>query len=404
MGLDREDPLAEFRSRFELPDDVIYLDGNSLGPLPKGVAERLDQMLRHQWGESLIRGWNQHGWIDLPERVGNKIAQLTGAVPGTVTCVDTTSLNLVKVLSAALELRPGRRVILSDPGNFPTDLYMAQGLIRVLSQNHEIRLAEPDELESAIFDDTAVVMLTQVDYRSGRVYDMARITDRAHEVGALTIWDLAHSAGALPVDLQGANVDFAIGCSYKYLNGGPGAPAWVYVRPGLNETGWPLLSGWMGHESPFEFDPVYRPANGIGHMRVGTPPVLALAALDAALDVWNGVDMSLLRTKSSALGDLFIEEVERQCLGYGLRLASPRNAAERGSQVSFHCDRGYAVMQALIADGVIGDFRSPDILRFGFNALYITYANIVEAARRLKCVLDEEKWNRPEYLQRAKVT
>jgi len=401
---DADDPLAPVRAQFELPEGLIYLDGNSLGPLPTVVRERMTKVIEEEWGVSLIRAWNEHDWINLPRRVGDKIARLIGAPAGSVTAADSTSINVLKALSAALRLRPDRKVILSDTGNFPTDLYMAQGLIEGLDRSHELRLSEPDKVAEAIGDDVAVVMLTQTDYRTGRLHDMAAITKAAHAAGALTLWDLAHSAGAVPVDLEAVNADFAVGCGYKYLNGGPGAPAFIYVRPDLQSLVRPLLSGWLGHAAPFDFDLEYRPAEGIDRLRVGTPPILSLSALDAALDVWDGVDMEHVRAKSKALGDLFIEDVEARCSAYGVKLASPRDADQRGSQVSFTCPHGYAVMQALIADGVIGDFRESDIIRFGFAPLYVRYGDVVEAARRLERVLRDERWRDPAFLARGAVT
>ncbi|HTN95650.1 MAG TPA: kynureninase, partial [Nordella sp.] len=368
-ALDLADPLRAKRQLFVLPEKTIYLDGNSLGPLPRHVAARLAGAVSDEWGQSLIRGWNMHGWFDLPRRLGDRIGKLIGAEPGTVLAADSTSINLVKVLTAALRLRPDRRVILSDSGNFPSDLYVAQGVIQALGGGFELRVAAPEDVEESIGDDLAVLMLTEVDYRTGRRHDMKRLIAKAQAKGALTIWDLCHSAGAFPVDLTGAHGDFAVGCGYKYLNGGPGAPAFVYVRRDLQDKVVPSLSGWMGHAAPFAFDLDYRPAHGIDRLRAGTPGVLSMIALDCALDVWEGVDMRMLRDKSERLAELFIAEVEERCAGYGLKLASPRDAGERGSQVSFHCADGYAVMQALIAEGVIGDFRAPDIIRFGLTPL-----------------------------------
>ncbi len=392
------------RGAFELPAGVIYLDGNSLGPLPRRARERVARTVAEEWGGMLIRGWTAAGWIDLPARVGDRIARLIGASPGSVMACDSTSVNLFKVLSAALALRPGRRVVLSDTGNFPTDLYVAQGLLAGLGKEHSLRLVAPDEVADAIDAEVAVLMLTEVDYRTGRLHDMNALTARAHAAGALTVWDLAHSAGALPVDLAGAGADFAIGCGYKYLNGGPGAPAFLYVGPEHAEAVRPLLAGWMGHAAPFDFEPGYRPAGGVERMRVGTPPILSLAALDAALELWEGVDMAGVRARSIALSERFIAEVEAFAARHGLSLASPRDPARRGSQVSFRCQEGYAVMQALIARGVIGDFRAPDLIRFGFAPLYNTEPEMVEAARRLAEVLETRAWDRPDYLRRAKVT
>ncbi len=402
--LDGNDPLADKRSCFEIPEGVIYLDGNSLGMLPKSVSARVSHVVSREWGGSLIKGWNDHDWIGLPGRVGDKIAALIGAPAGSVIVADSTSLNLVKVLSAALSMRPERKVILSDTGNFPTDLYMAQGLISTLDKGHELRLVEPEDVASAIDETVAVLMLTEVDYRIGRRHNMPELTSAAQDVDILTIWDLAHSAGALPVDVTASKADFAIGCGYKYLNGGPGAPAFVYVRPDHLRGFEPSLSGWMGHAEPFAFDLEYRPANGIDRMLVGTPAILALSALDAALDVWEDVEIGDVRRKSKQMGDLFIKEVEARCAGYSLGLFSPRDATKRGSQVSFRCPDGYAVMQALIANGVVGDFRAPDIIRFGFTPLYLKYAEIVQAAEILERVLGQKLWQDPRYQKKAKVT
>ncbi len=402
-ALDAADPLARFRDRFLLPEGVIYLDGNSLGPLPRGVAERVAQAVCGEWGESLIRGWNRHGWGELPERVGDRIARLIGAAPGSVIAGDTTSVNLFKALAAATAMRPERAVILSDEGNFPTDLYMAEGL-NGLTGRGALRLVAREHMTRAITEDVAVVMLTEVDYRTGHKLDMADITARAHAAGAVMLWDLAHSAGAFPVDLTASGAEFAVGCGYKYLNGGPGAPAFFYVRPDLAERVRPALSGWWGHAAPFAFDPAYRPAPGAGRFRVGTPPVLSLIALDAALDVFDDVDMGAVRAKSQALAELFVAEVARLARTEDLWLASPDDPDARGAQVSFRCSHGYAVTQALIAEGVIGDFRAPDLMRFGFAPLYLRFADAAEAARRLADILRHRRWDRPEHHARAAVT
>jgi kynureninase len=394
--------FARTRALFHIPEGVVYLDGNSLGPLPKAAQARVAEMMASEWGERLIRGWNECGWMTQPSRVGDCIAKLIGAPAGTVTTGDTLSIKIYQALAAALDLRPDRRVILSDTGNFPTDLYMASGLIDMLGRGHELKLVEPEDVEAEIDDSVAVLMLTEVDYRTGRLHDMARLTAKAHAAGALAIWDLAHSAGALPVDLIGADADFAAGCTYKYLNGGPGAPAFIYIAPKHAAVAKPALSGWMGHEAPFAFDLDYRAGQRIERMRVGTPPVIALAVLEAALDVWDGVDMADVRNASIALGDLFIAEVERRCPG--LELASPRDGRERGSQVSFIFDEGYAAMQALIARGVIGDFRAPRTMRFGFTPLYIGEAEILAAAKTLEEVIAKRLWDRPEYRKRSAVT
>jgi kynureninase len=390
------------RARFHLPEGVTYLDGNSLGPLPVHAADRVAAMMRDEWGEMLITGWNRAGWMEAPRRVADRIAPLIGAAPGTVVMGDTLSVKVYQALASALEMRPDRRVILSDSGNFPSDLYMAEGLVRTLGRGHELRIVAPEEVESAIGDDLAVLMLTEVDYRTGRRHDIAHLTAKAHAAGGLAIWDLAHSAGALPVDVTGGKADFAVGCTYKYLNGGPGAPAFIYVASEHAELARPALSGWLGHEAPFAFDLDYRPGQGVDRMRVGTPPILALAALDAALDVWDMADMRDVRARSIELTQLFIAEVEARC--QTLALHSPRDPKARGSQVSFRHPEGFAIMQALIARGVIGDFRAPDVLRFGFTPLYIGEADVMRAVAVLEDVMANALWDRPEHRRRAAVT
>ena len=390
------------RSLFQMPDGVIYLDGNSLGPLPRAVADRVGRMISEQWGQELIRGWNSAGWMTQPGRIGDRVGHLIGAPEGTVVIGDTLSIKVYQALASALELNPARRVILSDSGNFPSDLYIADGLLRSLARDYSLRIVDPEDVEGAIDETIAVMMLTEVDYRTGRLHDMRTLTHKAHAAGALTIWDLAHSAGAIPVDLTGAGADFAVGCTYKYLNGGPGAPAFIYVAPRYIEQVRPALSGWMGHQAPFAFDLDYRAGPGIERLRVGTPPVIAMAALDAALDVWEGVSMSDLRTASIALADLFIRDIEARCAE--LTLASPRDGNKRGSQVSFRHGDGYAIMQALIARGVIGDFRSPDMMRFGFTPLYIRETEVRAAVDTIADVMVNRRWDTPEYRRKAVVT
>ena len=394
--------FAATRAAFDLPEGIIYLDGNSLGPLPKAAAARVAQAVTEEWGKMLITGWNKAGWMDQPARIGDRIGRLIGAAPGTVVMGDTLSIKVYQALASALELNPGRKVILSDTGNFPSDLYMADGLVRTLGNGYALRTVAPEEVLDAIDESVAVTMITEVDYRTGRKHDMAAITAKAHAKGALTVWDLAHSAGAVPVDLAGVGADFAVGCTYKYLNSGPGGPAFIYVAPKHAETARPALSGWLGHEAPFAFDLAYRPGRGIERMRVGTPPVLQLAALEAAMDVWDRVDMADLRARSLALTDRFIAGVEATCPD--LTLATPRDHALRGSQVSFRHAEGYAIMQALIAEGVIGDFRAPDILRFGFTPLYIGEAEVDRAVEILAAIMSSGSWDRPEFKTRAKVT
>jgi kynureninase len=403
-ALDAQDPLAFARARFEIPDGVVYLDGNSLGALPRATAAKIDRVIREQWGRDLITGWNKHGWVDLPRRLGAMLARLIGADADEVVVCDSTSLNVFKLLSAALALQPERRVILSDTGNFPTDLYMAQGLGDLLNRGHKLELAAPDAVADRIGPDVAVVMLTEVDYRTGRRHDMAAINAKAKAAGVLTLWDLAHSAGALPVSLNATGADFAIGCGYKYLNGGPGAPAFLFVaRRWLDETHQPLF-GWFGHATPFAFETAYKPKPGIDRFLVGTPPVLSMAALECGLATFDGIDMGAIRKKSLALGDLMIRLVAQECPDRGLTLASPADGAQRGSQVSYGHDSGYAVMQALIARGVIGDFRAPNLMRFGFTPLYVRYQDIWDAVAILKSVLAGAEWQRPEFSRRAAVT
>ena len=409
LALDAADPLAPLREQFAVPPGVIYLDGNSLGVLPKTVAARLQQVVQDEWGTGLIRSWNSAGWMDLPQRVGDKIARLVGAGAGQLVVADSTSVNLFKVLSAALTLSaadaPQRKTVLSERSNFPTDLYIAEALCR--ERGFELQLAEADELPALLNGSTAVLLLTHVNYRNGRMHDMAALTRAAHAAGALTVWDLAHSAGAVPVDLLGSGADFAVGCGYKYLNGGPGAPAFVWVNPRHVDRCWQPLAGWLGHAAPFEFTPGYRPAAGIARYLCGTPAVLSLAALECGVDTVLAAEalggMAALRAKSLALTRLFAAQVQASCPE--LTLASPADDALRGSQVCYaHPEIGYPVMQALIARGVIGDFRAPDILRLGFTPLYVRYVDAFDAAEHLHQVLHTGEWRRPEFNQRQAVT
>ncbi|WP_140636401.1 kynureninase [Methylibium rhizosphaerae] len=411
LARDAADPLRELRDLFDLPEGTIYLDGNSLGVMPRATPQRVAQVVQDEWGRDLIKSWNTAGWIHLPQRVGDKIAQLVGAGPGELVVADSTSVNLFKVLTAALRITdedaPERNVIVSERSNFPTDLYIAEGLAR--SQGYELVLVEPDEIAAHLNERLAVLMLTQVNYRTGRVHDMAALTAAAHRAGALVVWDLCHSAGAIPVDLTGADADFAVGCGYKYLNGGPGAPAFVWAHPRHAGRFWQPLSGWMGHAEPFEFTPEYRPATGITRYLCGTPPVISLAALECGVDTLLAAQplggLAALRRKSIALTELFIELVESRCQGHGLSLASPRDAGIRGSQVCFaHESGGYAMVQALIARGVIGDFRAPDVLRFGFTPLYTSHADVWDAVEHFVQVLEKEEWREARFNQRAAVT
>lgn len=406
---DAEDRLAPLRKQFVLPQGVIYLDGNSLGARPRAAAQRAQMVIEQEWGHDLIRSWNKAGWFDLPSRLGDKLAPLIGAAAGEVVVTDSTSINLFKALAAALHIQAGnaaaaaRKIIVSERANFPTDLYIAQGLTTWLDRGFQLQLVDsPDELHAAINTETAVVMLTHVNYRSGHLHDMDALTAHAHERGALVIWDLAHSAGAVPVDLHRADADFAVGCTYKYLNGGPGAPAFIWVAPRHQDGFRHPLSGWWGHAAPFAMAPAFAPTTGIRRALCGTQPITSLALVECGLDIFAQTDMHAIRAKSLALTDLFIALVEARCGRHGLQLVTPRPHAQRGSQVSLAHPHGYAVMQALIARGVIGDYREPEIMRFGFTPLYTRFVDVWDAVEMLREILDENKYDIAE--QRDAVT
>ena len=422
---DTQDPLRALKDQFNLPPGVIYLDGNSLGVLPKATPARVAEVVTQEWGVGLIRSWNTAGWFESPQKAGNKIAKLIGANAGEVVATDTTSINLYKVLSAALNIAaadaPSRKLIVSERSNFPTDLYIAEALCQ--ERGYTLKLVEPDEVAASLTADVAILMLTHVNYRTGAMHDMATVTQAAHAAGILTVWDLAHSAGAVPVDLTAAKADFSIGCGYKYLNGGPGAPAFVWVNPKHAERFWQPLAGWWGHATPFEFTAGYRPAPGVNRYLCGTQPIINMAALDCGLDVYMEAEafggMAALRVKSLALTDLFIALVEERCAGFGIGLATPRAHDQRGSQVCLTREHSaglgdssgaFAIVQALIARGVIGDYRAgdgkthKDIMRFGFTPLYIGFEDVWHAVEHLRQVLVSEAWKRPEYNQRQAVT
>ena len=403
-ALDRADELAAFRDRFVLPDGVIYLDGNSLGALPKATPGRVAQVVQQEWGQSLIRSWTDHGWIDLQFQVGDKIGKLIGAEPGTTVVADSTSVNLFKLLAAALDQRPGRSVILTEEGNFPTDLYMAQGLAALLQRGHVLRSVPAAQLPEALDRQVAVLMLTHVNYRTGAMHDMAALTRAAHVAGALVLWDLSHSVGAVPLCVAADDVDFAVGCGYKYLNGGPGAPAFLHVAQRLQADLRLPLTGWLGHAEPFAFESSYRPATGIARAVVGTPPILSLAALDVGVDVSLQASISAIREKSLRLVDLFITLMEQQFGDDSFRLLTPNEPSARGSQVSFAHACGYAIMQALIERGVIGDFRAPDVLRFGLAPLYVRFADVRDAVAVLTEVMRSGVWRDGRFQQQRKVT
>lgn len=399
--LDLSDPLAFARSRFRLPEGIVYLDGNSLGALPAEAPRHLANTAERQWGEDLIASWNKHDWIDWPTRIAARLAPLVGARPAELLIADSTSVCLFKLLAAAVRSRPGRRTILTQKRSFPTDLYVAQGLADMLGLS--LKALEPSQIMDAIDGDTAAVTLTHVDYRSASFYDMKLINDRARDAGTFVVWDLSHSAGAIELDLAGSGSELAIGCGYKYLNGGPGAPGFLYVAERLQDKLQNPLQGWMGHKEPFAFIDDYRPAEGIARFLTGTPSILALAALDAGLATFEGIAMRDLAAKSRSLSKLFIEEVEARC-GDLVSLASPRDPAQRGSHVVLAHPQGYAVMQALIARGVIGDFRAPDLMRFGFAPLYNSHEEMVRAARILADILATNEWDQPRFRTRSRVT
>ena len=400
-ALDAADPLGFARQRFRIPDGIIYLDGNSLGALPAAAENRLRETIECQWGADLIASWNKHGWIDWPTRIAAKLAPILGAKPGELLIADSTSVCLFKLLAAAVLARPDRKTILTQQRNFPTDLYVAQGLADLLEL--QLRSVPAEEVLDAIGADTAVVTLTHVDYRGASIHAMRGINDAAHAAGALTVWDLCHSAGAIELDLDRTGCDLAVGCGYKYLNGGPGAPAFIYVAERLQGELRSPLQGWMGHADPFAFDDEYRPADGIHSFLTGTPSILALAALDAGLDTFAGIRMPDIEAKARALSQLFVDEIEARC-GNEVQLASPRDPAQRGSHVVFAHPEGYAVMQALIERGVIGDFRAPDLMRFGFTPLYTRFEEVWRAAEILAEILERRGWDEPRFLERQKVT
>ena len=390
------------KSQFYIPEGIIYLDGNSLGPLTKKAQDRIQHTLNNEWGEMLVTGWNKAGWMDQPNKVGDRIARLIGAAPKTVTVGDTLSIKVFQALASAINFQKNRKVLLTDASNFPSDIYAAQGLINMLKADHELKIVNTDNLVENINENVAAIFFTEVDYRTGRRYDAKKIVKTAKQNGALVILDLAHSAGAIDTNLTELDVDFAVGCTYKYLNGGPGSPAFIYVNPNLINSLEPCLSGWLGHENPFDFSLQYNPASGIDRMRVGTPPVIALAALEASLDIWETVDIKDVRETSIQLTDQFIRGVEQKCPM--LQLITPRIPENRGSQVSFSFKHGYAVMQACIERGVIGDFRAPDVMRFGFTPLFVDSQDVERASEILAEIMSKDLWNDPKFQKRNKVT
>lgn len=404
LAWDREDPLATYRARFDLPDGVIYLDGNSLGALPVQTAPSVESAIRREWGQGLVRSWNDAGWFAKPQVLGDLVAPLIGAAPGEVVIGESTSVSLFQTLTAAVRLRPGRRVVVAEERSFPTDLYLLAS-VQEIAGGLERRLVGPEStLDDVLDEDVAVVLLSHVDYRSGAMHDLESVTRRIHDAGALVVWDLCHSVGAVPVDLTGAEADFAVGCTYKYLNGGPGSPSFIYVASRHHETAAPPLTGWHGHADPFGFTVGYEPAPGIGRFRIGTPPMLSLAALESTLHLWQEIDLAQVRRKSLALTDLFIALVESRLGAWVSDVVVPRDHAARGSQVSIRVEDGYAVMQALIDRGVIGDFRAPDLMRFGFAPLYLSATDVWDAVTVLAEILETNAWQAPQYALRQSVT
>ncbi|MBV7315115.1 kynureninase [Shewanella sp. NIFS-20-20] len=401
--LDLDDPLAVFRDEFQLPIDSIYLCGNSLGAMPKKALTVAAEVVTAQWGIDLVKSWNAHGWFQMATDIGDMLAPTIGAEPGEVVMTDSTSINLFKVVSAALMLQPKRYKILMEGSNFPTDNYTIQGLIKLLGESYEIIFAEGEDIVSAIDDTIAVVCLTQVHYKTGRVLEMMDITSKAHEVGSVTVWDLCHSAGAMDVDLNACQADFAIGCTYKYYNGGPGSPAFIFAAKRHHGAALQPLTGWWGHQAPFNFERDYRPATGIHQMLTGTQPIITMAVSKVGIEIATRANIKQVRQKSLALGNLFIELLEHHCGDYGFELVSPRDHT-RGSQVALRHDQGYAIMQALIDAGVVGDFRAPDILRFGLTPLYLRYVDVWDAVMKLKSIMTEQTWQLAKYHQRQTVT
>ena len=403
-ALDRADPLRNFRNQFVIPEGLIYLDGNSLGMMPRICATRAREVVEHEWAQTLISSWNDHGWIDLPLRTGARITPLIGAREDEVVACDSTSINLFKALASAVAMRPQRKVIVTNQRNFPTDVYIAEGLCKLLGQGYTLRHVEPDRISEALDDTVAAVAYSHVDYKTARIEDMPGMTAAIHQAGALAIWDLSHSAGAIPVDLNGAEADFAVGCGYKYFNGGPGAPAFIFAARRHHEAIQQPLSGWLGHAAPFAFEDSYRPAPGIARMITSTPAVISMSVLEAAISVISEAGIERLRAKSIKMVSLLIDLVTQECGGYGLTLGSPTDTAKRGSHVIFGHAEGYAIVQALKARNVVGDFRTPNFVRLGIAPIYLAYTEIWDAVQHLKAIMHTREWDQERFRVRAAVT
>ena len=387
---------------FDIPDNVIYLDGNSLGPLQKGISEVSERVVKDEWGKKLIKGWNEENWMKQPSIVGNKIAKIVGAQKNSIVAGDTLSIKLYQALAAAINLRKDRKIILTDSGNFPSDLYIAEGLIESLGDDFELKVVKPEDLITSITSEVGVVMITHIDYRTGRMHDLEKISSCAQKNGAVMLWDLAHSAGAVPVNLNKSKCELAVGCTYKFLNGGPGAPAFIYIRPDLIKSCYSILRGWLGHKSPFDFDQNFRKAETIDAMRIGTPPVVQMSILEKALEIWSDIDIGEVREKSIELSELFINRIEEKCPD--IELASPRDPKKRGSQISFFYKNGYAVIQALIDKNIIGDFRAPNIMRFGISPLYNNENDVLQTVEALEEIIRDKSWNQKKFLLKKPVT
>ena len=403
IQLDKTDPLRNFRKKFHVPEGFVYFDGNSLGVLPEITKERMQEVIEHEWGEGLINSWLT-GWGDAPKRIGDKIATLIGADFGEVIAADSTSINIFKVVVAALQANPTRKVVLSDSDNFPTDLYMLQGLESFAPDKIKVKITESFDIDNQLNEEVSALLLTEVHYKTGLITNMKEVTKKAHEVGALVIWDLSHSIGSIPIDLNGCEADFAIGCGYKFLNGGPGAPGFLFAAKKHHESSKPILSGWFGHREPFAFSGEYISAEDINQFQCGTPPVLGLAALECGVDLLCNVDFEDLRFKSKKLGAILISLMKDMCNMHGFTLISPQNDEKRAGHVSFSHEKGYEISRALKSRGIICDFRTPDVIRFGITPLYLRYQDIYYAVEQIKIVMESADWRKEEYLVRDSYT
>ena len=406
IKLDTLDSIKKVREEFALPKDVIYFDGNSLGPLPKNTIKSLDSVIQREWGDGLIRSWNDENWINLPRNLGNQIAPLIGAKEGEVIVVDSTSVNLFKVLSSALMLNKNRKVIVSEAANFPSDLYILEGVNNMFGESYERCLIDEgdDEIEKYIDSSTAVVVLSHINYKTGRITDLKKITTFAHEKGALVVWDISHSVGVLPMNLHDLGVDFAVGCTYKHLNGGPGAPGFLFVHSSLIEKVSQPLTGWLGHIKPFDFEVEYQPANDINKFICGTPPIIAYKAIESGLEIFKDLSIIEIREKSIKLSEMFIQLMQQECTEFGFTLFSPKNSEQRGSQISFLHENAYSIIQALISHGIIGDYREPNVMRFGISPLYMRFEDVWNAITCLREIMQTGEWQSEKFKNKNYVT